>query len=111
MNGIRKYVFSSTSTEAEWTNATLVSDDPVVTIARLKAEGDGHLVMYGFGRLARTLLAHDLVDEVGFSVFPVLIGDGAPLFRPAPATHLRLRSTQARSSGVVSLSYARADTT
>ncbi|MPZ83059.1 MAG: dihydrofolate reductase [Actinophytocola sp.] len=109
VNGIRKYVFSSTLTAVEWTNSTLVSDDPVGSVARLKSEGDGYLVMYGFGQLARTLLAHDLVDEVGFWVFPLLIGDGVPLFRLAPATHLRLRSAQARSSGVVSLSYARAD--
>jgi dihydrofolate reductase len=90
--------------------STLVSDDPVVTVARLKAEGDGHLVMYGCGRLARTLLAHDLVDEVGFFVFPVLLGNGTALFRPAPAVHLRLRSAHARPSGVVSLSYASAET-
>jgi hypothetical protein len=70
VNGIRKYVFSSTLAATEWTNSTLVSDDPVVTVARLKAEGDGHLVMYGWGRPARTLPAHDLVDAVGFLVFP-----------------------------------------
>lgn len=108
VNEIRKYVFSSTLTTATWTNAVVVADDPADAVAELKRRGDGDLVVYGFGRFARTLLDHDLVDELAVSVLPVLHGSGDLLFRPGAAPrHLDLASVERSGSGVVTLTYAR----
>lgn len=108
VNEIRKYVFSSTLTASTWTNAVVVAGDPVGAVAELKRQGDGDLVVYGLGRLARTLLDHDLVDELAVSVFPVLYGSGDPLFAAGHAPHhLDLAAVERSATGVVTLTYTR----
>src|SRR5260221_14711509 len=76
INAIGKYVFSSTLENADWNNSTLIRDDVVTAVTELKQEDGGDLMMYGYGRLSQTLLAHRLVDEIRFSSHPVLAGAG-----------------------------------
>jgi dihydrofolate reductase len=108
INEMRKYVFSSTLRTADWNNTTLIPGDPVTAVRELKQQGDRHLVIYGYGQLAQTLLEHGLVDELNFAVNPVILGSGTTLFRPAKRTNLRLVSVKERNNGVVTLSYANA---
>jgi dihydrofolate reductase len=108
INEIRKYVFSSTLTAADWNNTKLISGDPVTAVRELKQQGDRHLVIYGYGQLAQTLLEHGLVDELNFVVNPVILGSGNALFRPGKRANLRLVSVKQRDNGVVTLSYANA---
>jgi dihydrofolate reductase len=107
VNTIRKYVFSSTLTNADWTNSTIVSGDPVKEVAELKSGGTGALVIYGYTRLAQTLHEHDLVDELKFGVHPVMLGTGVPLFRPGRTRELRLADVERKATGVVVLTYER----
>src|SRR5215467_9106379 len=108
INEMRKYVFSSTLAAADWTNTTIIRGDPAAAVRELKQQGDGHLVIYGYGRLAQTLLEHGLVDQLNFVVNPVLVGSGTTLFRPGRRTNLRLVSVTERRNGAVILSYATA---
>jgi dihydrofolate reductase len=103
---MRKYVFSSTLTAADWNNTTIISGDPVAAVQELKKQGDGHLVIYGYGQLAQTLLEHGLVDQLNFVINPVMAGGGSPLFRPGKRTNLHLVSATERRNGAVILSYA-----
>ena len=96
MNAIRKYVFSSTLESADWNNSTIIRGDVVSAVTKLKEEDGGDLMMYGYGRLSRTLLEHHLVDEIRFSVHPVLVGQTLPL---------KLVGTTPSPSGVVALTY------
>jgi dihydrofolate reductase len=105
---MRKYVFSSTLTKADWNNTTIIPGDPVATVRELKQQGDRHLVIYGYGQLAQTLLEHGLVDQLNFVINPVIVGGGTPLFRPGKRTNLHLVSVTERRNGVVILSYATA---
>jgi dihydrofolate reductase len=105
---MRKYVFSSTLAAADWNNTTIIPGDPVPAVRELKEQGDGHLVIYGYGQLAQALLEHGLVDELAFIVNPVVLGSGIPLFRPGKRTNLRLVSVSERRNGVVTLSYTTA---
>ncbi|GAA5160560.1 dihydrofolate reductase family protein [Pseudonocardia eucalypti] len=106
VNSIRKYVFSSTLADPEWTNSVVVAGDPVAAVAELKQQGEGDLVVYGYGRLARTLLEHGLVDQLAVTVNPVLVGGGAPLFRPGGERRdLELTEVDRADSGVVTLVY------
>jgi hypothetical protein len=50
---MRKYVFSSTLATADWTNTTIIRGDPAAAVQELKQQGDGHLVIYGYGQLAQ----------------------------------------------------------
>jgi dihydrofolate reductase len=108
INQIRKYVVSSTLTAADWANTTIIPGDPVAAVRELKDQGDRHLVIYGYGQLAQTLLEHGLVDQLNLVINPVMLGGGTTLFRPGKRTNLRLVSVTERGNGVVTLSYASA---
>ena len=104
-----KYVFSSTLERPDWDNTTIVGGDAVEAVRQLKAGGDGDLVAYGYGALSQALLEHDLVDTLTFSIHPIVVATGMPAFRPGIAKRLRLQHTEARSTGVVTVSYSRAE--
>jgi dihydrofolate reductase len=109
VNAIRKYVFSSTLKTTEWNNSVLVDEDPVATVTRLKADGEGDLVIYGAGRLAQTLLEHNLVDELNVTLYPVIHGSGQTMLRPgATSTRLTLSSMSRNDAGTISLTYRKA---
>jgi len=108
INEMRKYVFSSTLTAADWNNTTIIPGDPVTAVRELKEQGDRHLVIYGYGQLPQTLLEHGLVDQLNFVINPVMVGGGTTLFRAGKRTNLRLVSVTERRNGVVTLSYANA---
>ena len=80
----------------------------MAAVRELKEQGDRHLVIYGYGQLAQTLLEHGLVDKLNFVINPVMVGSGTTLFRPGQRANLRLVSVAERRNGVVTLSYANA---
>jgi dihydrofolate reductase len=104
INAIRKYVFSSTLESADWNNSTIIRDDVVTAVNGLKQQDGGDLMIYGHGRLSKTLLEHNLVDEIRFSIHPVLVcavaagGSGKKL-------PLELLATAPSANGVVALTY------
>ncbi len=108
INGMSKYVVSTTLRDPEWANTTVISDNVVEEIARLKDEPGQDIVQFGFGPLSFTLLEHGLLDELRLWVHPLFVGQGGPedlLFRPCPLTTLKLVDSQTLKTGVVVLSY------
>jgi dihydrofolate reductase len=108
MNGLPKYVASTTlRAPLDW-NATLLEGDVADAVAALK-DGDGQdLLVLGSADLVHTLLARDLVDELRLMIFPVVLGSGKRLFRDGIDTRtLELASATPFASGVVVLSYER----
>jgi dihydrofolate reductase len=103
-----KYVVSSTLTQPEWTNSTVLEPgDLVDAVSKLKREADGDVVVHGSAQLAQTLIAHDLVDELRLMVFPVVLGTGKRLFGdPGEKKTLRLVDSKVVGDGVVILTYA-----
>jgi dihydrofolate reductase len=80
LNGLPKYVVSSTLEHPKWTNVTVLKDDVVDEVSKLKEGLDGEIVVYASYQLVRTLIEHDLVDELRLVVFPVVLGAGERLF-------------------------------
>jgi dihydrofolate reductase len=80
LNGLPKYVVSSTLNDPRWSNTTVVGNDATSEIATLREAADGDLLVYASFELVRTLLEHDLVDELRLMVFPVVLGAGVRLF-------------------------------
>jgi dihydrofolate reductase len=80
LNNMPKYVVSSTIEDPDWNNSTVLKGDVVDEVSRLKQELDGEIVVAASFRLVRTLMEHDLVDELRLRIFPVVLGDGERLF-------------------------------
>ena len=103
MNSLPKYVASTTLNEPLSWNATLLGDDVPAEIAKLKEQPGKNIVMYGCGRLAKTLIEHDLADEFRFWVYPVVRGRGTRLFEDGINADLELVDTRAFGGGFVVL--------
>jgi dihydrofolate reductase len=109
MNGIPKYVVSSTLEGAEWNNSTVLRGDVVTEVSQLKQDVDGVILIAGSARLVQTLIEHGLVDELRLMVFPVLLGKGKRLFGETTDKHrLRLADTRPVGDGVLILTYQQA---
>ena len=80
LNGLPKYVVSSTLVNPEWSNSTVLKGDVVNEVSKLKQELDGEIVVYASRQLVHTLMEHDLVDELRLMVYPVVLGAGERLF-------------------------------
>lgn len=105
VNSIRKYVFSSTLAKADWNNSTIIRGDAVAEVTRLKQQDGRDLALYGHGLLAQTLLEHGLIDELRFSIHPVLVGGGRLLFREGQKQALKFVGAKTFGTGVVVLTY------
>jgi dihydrofolate reductase len=97
-NSMPKYVASTTLENPEWENTTVISEDVVGQIAKLKEETDGMLLVHGSGGLVRTLLEADLVDELRLMVFPTILGRGKRLF-PDGIDRVKLALAETRTVG------------
>ena len=110
MNAMPKYVVSTTLTDADadWNNSTVIREDVVGQVSRLKEQVAGDILVAGSARLVQTLAEHDLVDEYRLMVFPIVLGSGQRLFGDrTPRTVLRLLdSTPLGPDGVFVLTYA-----
>ena len=80
LNSLPKYVVSATVDDPKWSNSTVLKGDVVDAVSKLKQQLDGDLVIYASYQLGRTLIEHDLIDEVRLVVFPVVLGAGERLF-------------------------------
>jgi dihydrofolate reductase len=109
LNAMPKYVASTSPDEAIWGNATVLNGDIAGEVSKLKRELDGDIVVYASYELGRTLMEHDLVDELRLFVYPVLLGAGQRLFGEiSDKKPLRLVRAQAIGNGLVFLTYERA---
>jgi dihydrofolate reductase len=106
LNSMPKYVVSSTRQEARWSNATVLSGDAVNEVSKLKRDLDGDIVVYASTQLARTLVEHDLVDELRLIVYPVVLGTGKRLFGETSGSKpMRLVHARTVGNGLALLNY------
>jgi dihydrofolate reductase len=106
LNELPKYVVSGTLKDPTWTNVTILNGDVVEEVTKLKQQVDGDIVVYASYQLGRTLLEHDLVDELRLFVFPVVVGAGTRLFGETSGTRpFRLADSRTVGDGLVYVSY------
>jgi dihydrofolate reductase len=106
LNGVPKYVVSSTLEDPDWNNTTVLKGDVVNEVVKLKQELNGEINIPASFQLARTLIEHDLVDELRLKIFPVVIGAGERLFgETGDKKPLRLIGMQTLGNGIAILTY------
>jgi dihydrofolate reductase len=108
MNGIRKYVVSTTlkSTEA-WRSSTIISTNVVEQVRQLKEQPGKDILIDGSSVLVHTLAENDLVDEYSLHIYPLVLGSGKRLFPEGKRIGLNLVESQSLPTGVVFQRYAR----
>jgi dihydrofolate reductase len=108
LNTKPKHVVSTTLTEPlEWQNSTLLEGDVAAAVAALKQADAGDLHVIGSTELVRTLIEHDLVDELRLMIDPVMLGGGKRIFRDdGLLRELRLVDSQVTGTGVILAKYA-----
>ena len=101
LNTRPKYVASTTLTDPQWTDTTVLSGDVAAAVGELKAKPGGELQVHGCGALTRWLLDDELVDEITLLTYPLVLGQGTRLFPDTgPDMALDRVDSRATPSGV-----------
>jgi len=106
LNSLPKYVVASTLEQPTWNNSTILKGHVVTGVSKLKQELKGEIVIPASFQLVRTLMEHDLVDELRLKVFPIVLGAGERLFgETSDKKPMRLLDIQPVEGGIAYLTY------
>ena len=106
MNGMRKVVVSSTlESTADWRNSTLISNNVIEEVRKLKEQPGQNILMDGSSELIHTLAANGLIDQYDLHVYPLVLGSGKRLFPEGKRLNLKLVESKALPTGVVFQRY------
>jgi dihydrofolate reductase len=106
MNGMPKYLVSSTIEKGDWNNTTVLTGNLADEVAKLKGEPGNDLLIAGSGQLVRALTEDGPIDEYRFMLHPVILGRGKRLFPEGTAKFgLKHVDTRPLSTGIVVLTY------
>ncbi|WP_431213494.1 dihydrofolate reductase family protein [Puia sp. P3] len=106
MNKSEKIVFSKTLKKADWQNTTLIKDDLVTTVRRLKTQEGSPMTILGSGSIVSQLTEAGLIDTYSFLIDPVALGDGTPVFKGITnKLDLELTSSHVFKSGIIHVTY------
>jgi dihydrofolate reductase len=102
INGMPKYVTSSTLEKADWENTTILGGDPVAEVAELRRTLGGNILVAGSTSLVHALHDAGLVDEYRLMIYPAVLGRGKRLFRDG-ASAAAYEPVEVRQSAQVAL--------
>jgi dihydrofolate reductase len=106
LNGVPKYVVSTTLDEVGWSNSAIIKGEVAQEIAELKRQQGKDISVLGSGELVRSLLRYGLLDELTLVVHPVILGGGKRFFEDGEVRRsLELVDSKTFGTGVVSLAY------
>jgi dihydrofolate reductase len=106
LNSKPKYVVSSTLQDPIWNNTTVLKGNVVNEVSKLKQQLAGDIVVPASFQLVRTLIEHDLADELRLMIYPVVLGAGQRLFgETSDKKPLRLISTRTVGNDLAYLTY------
>lgn len=105
INRLPKYVVSRSLQKAEWNNSHILRD-VAKDVAALKKTDGGDILVYGSATLVKSLLHHNLIDELRLMVFPISIGGGLRIFDDnLELKKFELKHSRALDNGVLILEY------
>jgi dihydrofolate reductase len=109
LNGLPKFVLSSTLERPIWTNSTVLRGELIDEVSKLKEAFTGEIVVPASVRIVRELMEHDLVDEMRLKIFPVVLGAGERLFaETSDKRPMRLADNRTLDGDTTFLTFRRA---
>ena len=106
MNNMPKYVVSKTLHQPVWNNTTVIKNDLVEEVSKLKAMPGKDILIAGSAQLVQALMQRDLIDEYRLMLYPVVLGKGKRLFKNDSSKQaLRLVEAKPVGEGVLILIY------
>ncbi len=107
-NHVKKYVLSTTMKDSEAPNTTIIRENVVEELKKLKQQEGRNIQIFGSPGVVRSLTQVGLIDEYWIFIFPVIIGNGIPLFKDInQQIDLTLVSGKLMTSGAAALHYIR----
>lgn len=107
MNSMPKHVVSSTLTDPDWNNTSVIAGDIWAHVAELKAGDGGPILVTGSRTLVHELFERGMVDELRMMIFPVVLGSGFKLFPESPnKISLKMIDSVIYPSGIAAITYA-----
>lgn len=104
---MKKYVFTSSKKKFEG-NPVVVNADIFQAIEKLKREPGKDIWLFGGSGLVSTFMNLNLIDEFRIAVFPVILGDGNPMFKDIKhRVNLKLLDIKQGAAGIVEFNYER----
>lgn len=104
--GVKSYVFSRTIKESAHREIEIIGTDAAEFVRNLKNQEGRDICVMGGGELAKSLFEANLIDEIGFNIHPVLLGQGIPLFHEmSHQIDLELLDCRTFENGCVLVSY------
>lgn len=105
INGVTKYIATSTPLQQEWTNSTAIDGDLVEFVRELKNQPGDDIGVHASISVAHTLLAAGVVDELKLAIAPMVVGTGRRLLDTMPAGQLELIRSAGTPSGYLLADY------
>ena len=110
LNSLPKYIFSKRLSAApwgKWPAATIIREDAVSAVQKMKATQGKDIVLWGSISLAQSLIRADVIEEYQFRICPVVLGKGRPMFENMAEMNFELNATRPYDSGLLYVSYRR----
>ena len=107
MNAPKKYVVSRTLKDPIWRNTTIIRDNVVDAVRKLKAEPGKNILTDGSSQLVHELIRNGLVDELHLLLYPISLGGGKRVLPDGALAKFSLKSAKPYPTGVVGLHYVR----
>lgn len=107
MNAPKKYVVSKTLQQPIWRDTTIIRDNVIDEVRALKARPGKSMLTDGSSQLVHALIAHDLVDELHLTLYPLVLGGGKRVLPEGVYRTFALQSATPYPTGVVGLNYVR----
>lgn len=106
MNSLAKYVVSSTLEIADWNNTTILNENIIEEITKLKQQQGKDIILLGSATLVQSLMEANLIDEFRLLIQPIIFGTGKHFFKDGMNTKgMELINIQKLDKAVVLLSY------
>jgi dihydrofolate reductase len=107
MNAPKKYVVSKTLEKPTWRDTTIIRENVIDAVRKLKAQPGKNIFTDGSSQLVHALLLHDLVDELHLSLYPLSLGNGKRALPEGLHAKFTLASATPYPTGVVGLQFMR----